>query len=63
VQTGAPCAWCGDTEIRQQMMETAVRISESEAALENRMISNVLIEPEVRAAFDAACWRTSGSGH
>jgi hypothetical protein len=44
------------------MMEIAMRISESEAALEEKLISSVLIEPEVRSAFDPVGWRTSCSG-
>jgi hypothetical protein len=45
------------------MMEIAMRISESEATLEKFSRPSVLIEPEVRPAFDPICRRTSGSGH
>jgi hypothetical protein len=47
----------------QRVMEIAMRISESQATLELRLLSSVLIEPEVRPVFDPICWRTSGSGH
>jgi hypothetical protein len=46
----------------RQVMEIAMRISESKAMRE-KLESSVRIEPEVRPVFDPVCWRTSGSGH
>jgi hypothetical protein len=45
------------------MMEIAMRISESEAALEKSSLPSVLIEAEVRPALDPIWWRTFASGH
>jgi hypothetical protein len=45
------------------MMEIAMRISESEATLEELSLLSVLIEPEIRPELDPIWWRTSGSGH